>query len=199
MIEPLPLKSHKFADLCFISIWSFTTIASFLLSLLVIEVGEKSDLEVVDAAIGGLAIAIPQSYILRRTIPPLNWIISTVLGWVLITIMGIGTIGWFVLSSHNLYNRVLISIIDSGIGGLIIGLSQSCLAIPPSIPQKWSWVFVNAINCILGFTIGSIIGILTRKSSFLSEVFGLSIGWLIVGVLTSISANRFLKIDEAKY
>jgi len=199
MTEPLQPKSHKFTDLCFISIWSFTTLASFLLSLLVVEVGEKSDLEVVDAAIGGLAIAIPQSYLLRKTIPPLNWIISTVLGWVLITMIGVGTIGWFVLSAQNLYNRVLISMIDSGIGGLVIGLSQSCLAIPPSVPQKWSWVFVNAINCILGFTIGSLIGILTGKSSFLSEVFGLSIGWLIVGILTSISANRFLKIDEAKY
>ena len=193
------MKNFNFANLCFILTWSFTTIASFFLSLLLIEVGEKSDLEVVDAAIGGLAIAIPQSYLLRKTIPPLNWIISTVLGWVLITVIGIGTIGWFVLSAHNLYSRILISMIDSGIGGLIIGLSQSCLAIPPSFPQKWSWVFVNAINCILGFTIGSLIGILTRKSSILSEVFGLSIGWLIVGILTSISANRLLKIDEAKY
>ena len=58
---------------------------------------------------------------------------------------------------------------------------------------------MNAINCILDFTIGSLIAILTCKSSFLSEVFGLSIRWLIVGILTSISANRFLKIDQAEY
>ncbi|OSO89711.1 hypothetical protein B7O87_11180 [Cylindrospermopsis raciborskii CENA303] len=41
-------------------------------------------------------------------------VISTVLGWVLITVIGIGTIDWFVLSVHNLYNRILISMIDSG-------------------------------------------------------------------------------------
>jgi hypothetical protein len=60
-------------------------------------------------------------------------VISTVLGWVLITVIGIGTINWFVLSVHNLYNRILISIIDSGISGLIIELSQSCLAISPKM------------------------------------------------------------------
>lgn len=60
-------------------------------------------------------------------------VISTVLGWVLITVIGIGTINRFVLSVHNLYNRILISIIDSGISGLIIELSQSCLAISPKM------------------------------------------------------------------
>lgn len=41
--------------LSFIFLWTFATFGGFLLSLLFIEVGDKPDIGLVEAAIGGLA------------------------------------------------------------------------------------------------------------------------------------------------
>ena len=48
--------------------WVFATFLGFLLSLLMIEVSEKPDMSVLEAAIGSLTISIPQSYLLRQSI-----------------------------------------------------------------------------------------------------------------------------------
>ncbi|MBD2292303.1 hypothetical protein H6G06_02095 [Anabaena sphaerica FACHB-251] len=179
----------------FILLWSFATLSGFLLSLLLIEIGEKPDVGVLEAAIGGLAIALPQSYLLRQTILPLGWIISTLLGWVLITAMGVGAVGWFVLSTEFLYYRIFFGIISGGIGGLVIGLAQWWLAIPSSVSWGWSWMFLSSASWAIALSIGSVTGIFLRRLTqlFLGEIVGLAITWLVVGILTGISAYRLLR------
>ena len=112
---------NKFSKLyTFTLMWSLTTLGSFIFSLFLIEIGDKSDVRVLDVAIGGFAIALPQSYLLRQKILPLSWMISTVLGWVLITTIGVGAVGWFVLSTELFYFRIFFGIISGGIGGIVI-------------------------------------------------------------------------------
>lgn len=188
-------SKSKISILTFTFLWSFTTLGSFLLSLFVIEIGEKPDVELLEAAIGGLAIAIPQSYLLRKTILPLSWIISTLLGWVIITAIGVGAVGWFVLSTEFLYFRIFFGMISGGIGGLVIGMAQWWLAIPSSLPWGWCWMFLSSVSWALSLSIGSAIGVISKHFTqlFLSEIAGLAITWLLVGILTGTGAYRFLR------
>ncbi|WP_413175591.1 hypothetical protein [Anabaena azotica] len=185
----------KFNIFTFTLLWSFTTFSGFFLSLFLIEIGEKPDVGMLEAVVGGLAIALPQSYILRQTIFPFGWILSTVLGWVLITAIGAGTIGWYVPSTELLTFRIVFGIISGGIGGLVIGVAQWWLAIPSSLHWGWSWMFLNSAIWALALPVGSIIGIFLRRFTqlFLGEVVGLAITWLIVGVLTGITAYKLFR------
>ncbi|MFM6038896.1 MAG: hypothetical protein ACKO2Z_00215 [Sphaerospermopsis kisseleviana] len=187
---------NKFSKLyTFTLVWSLTTLGSFIFSLFLIEIGEKSDVRVLDVAIGGFVIALPQSYLLRQKILPLSWMISTVLGWVLITTIGVGAVGWFVLSTELFYFRIFFGIISGGIGGMVIGLAQWWLAIPSSLPWGWCWMFLNCASWAVALSIGSVIGIFLRHWTqlFLGEVVGLAITWLVVGILTGISAYRLFR------
>lgn len=194
-LAAIKTKFNKFNMLTFTLLWSWVSCSSFLLSLLWIEIGEKPDVGILKAAIGGLAIALPQSYLLRRTISPLSWIVSTLLGWVIITAMGVGAVGWFVLSTNFLYYRIFLGIISGGIGGLVIGLIQWWLAIPSSRPWGWCWMFLSSASWAVALSIGAMTGSFLHNLTqlFLGEIVGLSITWLLVSILTGISACRLLK------
>jgi hypothetical protein len=191
----LLLFKTKFSIFTFTLLWSFTTLISFFLSLFLIEIGEKLDVGVLEAVVGGFAIALPQSYILRQTIFPLGWILSTILGWVVITAIGVGTVGWYVPSTELFYFRIFFGIISGGIGGLVIGVAQWWLAIPSSLHWGWCWMFLNSAIWAVALPVGSIIGIFLRRFTklFLGEVVGLAITWLLVGILTGITAYRLFR------
>lgn len=197
MITLVPTKSEfsKRSILYFRLLWSLGTFSSFLLSLFVIEIGEKADVGLIEAAIGGLAIALPQSYLLRQRIFPLMWIISTLLGWVMITAINVGAVGWFVLSTEFSYLRILFAFISGGIGGFVIGLAQWWLAIPSSVAWGWCWMFFSSASWIISLSIGSVTGIFLRNITqlFLGEVVGLAVTWLVVGILTGIIADKLLR------
>jgi hypothetical protein len=179
----------------FILLWSVTTLAAFICSLFIIEVGEKPDVGVLEVAVGALAIAIPQSFLLRHHLLPLSWIISTILGWVIITAVGIGAMGWFVLSTDFLSFRFLFGIITGGIGGFVIGMIQWWLALSPSVCWGWLWMFLSSVNWAIAISIGSVVGIVLRNSTrlFLGDVVGLFVTWLVVSILTAISVYKLLK------
>ena len=175
--------------------WVFATFLGFLLSLLMIEVSEKPDMSVLEAAIGSLTISIPQSYLLRQSISPGKWVLSTLFSWIIIAVIGVGVLGWTVTISAFLSTRIFLGIIVGGIGGLLIGISQWCLAIPPSFPSSWKWIFVNIISWMIAMPIGSTIGLFLHRITnlFLGEVVGLAITWLLVAILTGISAVKIIK------
>ncbi|WP_340626607.1 hypothetical protein [Aphanizomenon flos-aquae] len=86
--------------------WVFATFLGFLLSLLMIEVSEKPDMSVLEAAIGSLTISIPQSYLLRQSISPGKWVLSTLFSWIIIAVIGVGVLGWTVTISAFLPTRI---------------------------------------------------------------------------------------------
>ncbi|TAE58374.1 MAG: hypothetical protein EAZ76_13330 [Nostocales cyanobacterium] len=183
---------NKIDFFVFILLWSVATVGGFIVSLLLIEIGEKPDVEVLETAVGALAIALPQSYLLRAKILPLSWIISTMLGWVLITVVGVGALGWFVLSTKFLSFRIFYGIITGGIGGLVIGMTQWWLAIPPSVCWGWCWMFFSSAIWAIALCLGSVVGIIVYNSTnlFLGEIIGLGFTWLIVSILTGITAYK---------
>jgi hypothetical protein len=175
--------------------WVFATLIGFLSSLLIIEISEKPDMGVLEAAVGSLAIAIPQSYILRKAISPVKWVLSTLFPWIIIAAINLGVLGWTVTITNFLPTRLILGIIVGGIGGLLIGISQWWLAIPSSFNSAWKWIFVNMTSWMIAIPIGSIVGLFLHKNTnlFLGEVVGLAITWLLVAILTGISAVKIIK------
>jgi hypothetical protein len=175
--------------------WVFVTCLGFLLSLLIIEISEKPDMDILDAAIGSLIISIPQSYLLKQTISPGQWVLSTLFAWVIIASIGLGVLGWTVTTSAFLPTRIFLGILVGGIGGLLIGVCQWWLAIPSSLPWAWKWVFVNIIDWMIAVPIGSTVGLFLHRITnlFLGEIVGLAVTWLLVATLTGISAVKIIR------
>lgn len=175
--------------------WVFVTFLGFLLSLLIIEISEKPDMDILDAAIGSLIISIPQSYLLKQTISPGQWVLSTLFAWVIIAAIGLGVLGWTVTTSAFLPTRLFLGILVGGIGGLLIGVCQWWLAIPSSLPLAWKWVFVNIIDWMIAVPIGSTVGLFLHRITnlFLGEIVGLAVTWLLVATLTGISAVKIIR------
>ncbi|BAY12104.1 hypothetical protein [Calothrix sp. NIES-2098] len=173
--------------------WTLATFSGFLVSLLFIEIGEKPDLGVVQAAIGGLAIASAQSLILRQTSFYGKWVFFTVVGWIAIAVIGVGVVGWIVPTTQLLPMRILTGAFYGVIGGFVIGLAQ-WLAIYQSVPLAWRWIFISAVSWAIAIPIGSAIGIVLRQLTqvFLGEVIGLAIAWLIFSILTGMNAYKLL-------
>ncbi|MDZ8224159.1 hypothetical protein [Nostoc sp. ChiVER01] len=173
----------------FLLLWTFATFGGFLLSLLFIEVGDKPDIGVVEAAIGGFAIALPQGCLLKEPIYCIRWILSSLLGWSIITAIGIGAVGWIVPSTQIFPARILSGAIYGALGGLGIGLAQ-LLAIPHH--NAWRWIFVSSASWAVAVPIGSVVGMILHRlmQLFLGEVMGLAITWLLVGILTGINAHK---------
>lgn len=173
--------------------WIFATFSGFLLSLLLIEIGEKSDIGVLQAVIGSLAVAISQSLILRQPMLSLKWVFCTLLGWVVITAIGVGAIGWIVPTTEHLPLRILSGLISGAIGGFGIGFAQ-WLAIYQPVPSAWRWILISAASWSVAIPIGSAIGSILRQFTqlFLGEIVGLAITWLLVAVLTGINAYKLL-------
>jgi len=189
-----PVKS-KYQILNFTLKWVFATFLGFLLSLLIIEISEKPDMSILEAAIGSLTISLPQGYLLRKTISPIKWVLSTLFASIIITGIGIGVLGGTVTTDNFLPTRIFVGIIIGGIGGLLIGVSQWWLAISPSFPSAWKWVFVNIIGWMIAIPIGSTVGLFLHRNTnlFLGEVVGLAITWLLVAIFTGISAVKIIK------
>jgi len=184
-----PVKS----ELGFTLLWTITTFCGFLLSLLFIEIGEKADVGILQAAIGACAIALPQSLILKQRIFSFMWVLSTVLGWIVITAISVGAMGWIVSTSQLLPFRVVYGSIYAAIGGFAIGFFQ-WLAISKSVPLAWRWILISSLSWAIAVPVGSIIGMFLHRLSqlFFGEIVGLAITWLLVAMITGINAYKYL-------
>ncbi|MHC5595131.1 MAG: hypothetical protein ACYTXC_04060 [Nostoc sp.] len=180
----------------FTLLWTLATFGGFLLSLLLIEVGEKSDVGIVEAAIGGFALALPQGCLLKEPIFRIRWILSSLLGWSMITAIGIGAVGWIVPSSEILPLRILSGVIYGALGGLGIGLAQWLAILQP---MAWRWIFVSSVSWAVAVPVGSTVGMILHRLTqlFLGEVIGLAITWLLVGILTGMNAEKLRCLRRA--
>ncbi|QLE58602.1 hypothetical protein [Nostoc sp. TCL26-01] len=178
----------------FLLLWIFATFGGFVVSLFWVEIGEQSEIGAISAAVGGLAIALPQSLILRDTIFTLKWILFTPIAWVILTILGVGAVGWIVPNSELLPLRLLYSVTSGIVGGFGIGTAQ-WLAIRQPKSWAWQWILVNSLTWALAIPIGSTVGFLLHRLTqlFVGEILGLAITWLIVAILTGINAYQLFK------
>ncbi|AUT02431.1 hypothetical protein CLI64_19680 [Nostoc sp. CENA543] len=177
----------------FVLLWTIATFGGFLASLCWIEIGERAEIGVLQAAMGGIAIAIPQSLILRENIYTIRWIILTITAWVILTVIGMGAFGWSVPASETLSVRLYFGALHGAFGGFAIGLSQ-WLTIRKPKPWAWQWMIVNSLCWAVALPVGSAVGILLHQLTrlFLAEVVGLAITWLIVAILTGFNIHKLI-------
>ncbi|QSJ14237.1 hypothetical protein JYQ62_20110 [Nostoc sp. UHCC 0702] len=174
----------------FTLLWIAATFGGFLVSLLLIEVGEKPDIGVAQATFGGLAIALPQSLIFRQTVFSVKWILLTAIAWAVITAIGVGAVGWMIPTTQFIRPRLIFGAIYGAIGGLGIGVAQS-LAIRQPV-SCWLWIVVSSASWAVAIPLGSAVGIILHRSThlFLGEVAGLGVTWLVVAILTGVNADK---------
>lgn len=187
------MRSPAQTQLKFTLLWILATFGGFVVSLLLIEVGEKTDIGVTQAALGGLAIALPQSLIFRQTVFSVKWILLTTLAWAIITAIGVGAVGWIVPASQFLPSRLLFGAICGAICGLGIGLAQSLAIRQQEI--GWLWIVVSSASWAVAIPLGSAVGMILHRLTnlFLGEVLGLSVAWLVVGMLTGANVYKLLR------
>ena len=185
----------------FIFLWTVLTGGSFGLSLMLIEVGYKQDVEILAAVLGGLIIASAQALMFRKSILFASlWVLSSFVGWGIIAASGIGALGWFVINTQSIYFRVIYGFIFGALGGLGVGFVQ-WLAIRQYLPSAWRWILVSCMCWSIGFAVGSSFGLILYRLTqlFIGEVIGLALTWTIVGALSAIEVYRWLKLKSVFY
>ena len=128
--------------------------------------------------------------ILRQRIFFVWWVLSTILGWIVITAIGVGAVGWIVSTTEFFPHQVVYGSIYEAIGGFVIGLFQ-WLAIRHSVPSAWRWVVISSLSWAIAVPVGSTIGMFLHRYTrlFLGEVADLAIACLVFAILTSIKAH----------
>ncbi len=181
------------ARLQFTLTWTFATFSAFLLSLTFIEIGEISDVGILQAAIGSFIIAFAQAFVLRYRVVPGWWMVSIPVAWIVITVIGIGAIGWVVPSTNIFLFRISKSLIQGTLGGIAIGFAQ-WLAIRKRYPYSYQWIQVNCVVWAVAMPIGSAIGMFLHQITqiFFAEILGLAVTWLLVAFFTGFHAYRLL-------
>lgn len=174
--------------------WLIATFGGFLTSLFWIEIGERHDMGIIEGIIGSIAIATPQSIILKQYISQSQWwVFVTVLTWSLTELSGLGGVGWFVPQTLQPFLRLFYGIINGAEIGLALGIAQSFI-LKRQIPHSQKWIWVSIISWAVGLGVGWAIGGVLRQFTrlFISDVVGLAVTWLIVGAMTGYGLIRLL-------
>ncbi|MEL6938583.1 MAG: hypothetical protein AAFO84_05255 [Cyanobacteria bacterium J06598_1] len=168
--------------------WTGLTWLAFVGSLLIVEVGERSDLSLLEGVLGGGLIGLAQGWVLRSHWKKAHyWVIASILGWGTLTLLHIGALGWMAPGRQNLLARSVLGLIYGGYVGAGLGLAQ-WLAIRRQVNQAWRWVPLSsgiwAVAIAFGWLIGG--GLRAVSNLFVSEVFGLIVAWGAIAALSGI-------------
>ncbi len=168
--------------------WTGFTWLAFVGSLLFIEIGERSDLSLMEGGLGGALIGLAQWQMLRSHLPnAYRWLIASVLGWSVLTLFHIGALGWMAPATPNLLLRGLLGVIYGAYVGAGLGMAQ-WLAIRRQVPRAWRWVPFNSGIWGVAIAAGWLVGGCLRLAShlFVSEVLGLMVAWGAIAALSGL-------------
>lgn len=168
--------------------WTGLTWLAFVSSLLLVEVGERSDVSLVEGTIGGVLVGLAQWLALRGHLPnAARWMVATVVSWGALTLFHIGALGWMAPGTPNLFFRGVLGILYGGYVGAGLGVGQ-WLAIRTQVKEAWRWVPLNggiwAVAIASGWLIGG--GLRLASNLFVSEVIGLMVAWGAIAALSGI-------------
>lgn len=168
--------------------WTGLTWLAFVSSLLFVEVGERSDLSLVEGLVGGGLIGLAQWLVLRTYLQRAQrWIFATAMGWGLLTLLHIGALGWMAPGTSNLFFRGVLGVLYGAYVGLGLGLGQ-WLAIRREVHRAWRWVPISSGIWAAAIALGWLVGGELRAASnlFISEVVGLMVAWGAIAALSGL-------------
>lgn len=172
--------------------WTGLTWLAFLISLLFIEVGIRSDVSGIDGLLGGAVIGVGQWLMLRAHVQrAYRWIIVSTLSWGALAFSHIGALGWMASETpfdpDGLLLRGVFGLFYGGYVGLVLGIGQWWV-MRSHLVRAWRWIPLTvgiwAVAIALGWQIG---GALRAASHlFVGEVVGLMVAWGAIALLSGI-------------
>jgi hypothetical protein len=177
--------------------WGIGTFLSFLLGLMFVEIGERSELGTIEGAIVGAIVGTMQAIVLIPWLPrPWLWILINVLAWGFLGGSELSVIGWYAPKTEILSIRLAYGAIYGAIAGLWLGIWQ-WIVLRRYLFQAWRWIVVSLANWTIALSLGWIVGGMLRSMTrlFIGEVVGLAFTWLIVSILSS--ATLAILVREA--
>ncbi len=194
--ETLSLQMFQSSRYLFSIAWIAATVLGFVVSLTVVVVGERSNLGLWQGLLGGGIIGLFQGLVLMGYgLRSGWWIVANALAWGVAGASSIGVVGWFAPAGLSLLStRLVYGAFDGLKIGVMTGFAQ-WFAIRQSVPRFSTWWIVwNTVAWMIGLAAGwAIAGELRQVTNlFASEVFGLVVTWLIVGLMSGIVLSRSL-------
>ncbi|MEC4983635.1 MAG: hypothetical protein SAJ37_03695 [Oscillatoria sp. PMC 1068.18] len=177
--------------------WILANFGGFLLSLLLIEVGEKPDIGIVEALIGGTIVGLTQTLVLFRRIDRAwLWLFTSMIIWGLLETTQIGAVGWIVPRTLQIDLRLIYGAIHGAEVGICFGIAQ-WLILAKQISLSWLWILASIVSWAVGLSLGWAYGGVLRLATnlFLADVVGLGVAWAIAGGLTGFSLIWLLGKD----
>lgn len=175
--------------------WAGVTLIGFLCSLVWVEIGEVPDLTPFQGMIGATIIGCFQALVLSRFfVHSWLWIVSTFIAWTLMGGSSFGVMGWFTPRTELIMVRLTTGLILGGLAGIWVGFWQ-WLVLKPVVPKSYLWILFSGMSWSLGLSLGWIIGgiLLSTTNLFLGEVIGLIFVWILVGIQTGIALSYLLQ------
>ncbi len=175
--------------------WTGVTLIGFLCSLVWVEIGEVPDLTPFQAMIGATIIGCFQALVLSRFFTHAwLWILSTFMAWTLMGGSHFGVMGWFAPRTELIMVRLTTGLILGGITGIWVGFWQWFI-LKRVLSKSYLWILFSGISWSLGLSIGWIVGGILRSIThlFLGEVIGLIVVWILVGMQTGIGLSYLLQ------
>ena len=180
--------------------WTALTWLAFLLSLLLVEVGERSSAFWADGLLGGGLVGLAQWRMLPAELRGgYRWVIASLLGWGVLALSPVGAVGWIAPDSPDPWLRGLLGILYGAGAGLVLGGSQWAV-LRRRVAQAWRWIPLSAGIWAVAIALGWLVGGHLRATShlFVSEVIGLVVAWGIVAALTGLALVQLLAESQQR-
>jgi hypothetical protein len=179
--------------------WTGLTWLAFGVSLLFIEVGEKSDLSLADGLLGGCLTGLAQWQALRPYLRNAHrWMVANTLSWGALVLFQVGAIGWMAPGTPSLILRAIFGIFYGGYVGLGLGIGQ-WLVLRGQVAQAWRWIPLSsgiwAVAIALGWLTGGALRLVSNL--FVSEVIGLLVAWGAIAALSGMGLVGLLIISQS--
>ena len=173
--------------------WILATLASFLVSLCLIEIDVRPHIKATEGLIGGAIVGLAQGIILEqrsKNIAPW-WALISIVSWGLIGASNLGAIGWMAPRTLRLEPRVIFGLLNGLQVGALLGIGQ-WLVLRQRCKKNLLWIPIVAVSWAIGLVLGWSVGGVLRQVTrlFLGELVGLAVAWVTSSAIAGFALVR---------
>lgn len=191
----MKFKSQYSEFFLFFLQWFLGTFLGFVISLGFVEVGIRTEIGAIEAALGGAIIGLVQTLVFSQWFGKAwLWMLVNTIAWGLLGLSNFGAIGWYAPQTESLNVRLTYGAMFGAIAGMWIGIWQWWV-LRKYLFDAWRWIFVSLASWSIGLSVGWAFGGMLRNTTnlFLGEVIGLALTWSIVSVITGLAMTMFMR------